>query len=101
MSDSDWNLLLKNPKLEWNKLSLASTRLKGPQNAIRQSHIYAILRRRSLAEVKTYVTWRLHLAAKTTTWEQEHDRSEHNKGSKDRKKRKKENDNDVVSKKGV
>ena len=85
--------------MEWNKLSLASTQLKGPQKASRQSHIYAILRQRSLAEVKIYVTWRLHRAARATSTNKQYDYTEHNKGLKERKKRAKERNNDGASKK--
>jgi hypothetical protein len=100
MSDSAWSLLLKNPKLEWNKLSLASTKgLNGPQKAIRQSHMYAILRQRSLAEAKMYVTWRLYRTAQASVANKEYDYTEHNKGLKERKKLAKEQNNNGASKK--
>jgi hypothetical protein len=100
MSDSAWTLLLQNPKLEWSKLSLASTKgLKGPQTAIRQSHMYAILRQRSLAEAKIYVTWRLHRAAQHSVSNKEYDYTEHNKGRQERKKLAKEQNNNGASKK--
>ena len=55
-----------------------SVRLPCAENSVRQSHMLSILPTSSPADVKMYISWSLHLRAKSATFDDETDHHEHN-----------------------